>query len=308
MAAESLSRRAFPEASAAVAHVVARRRRRRARCWAAPSAATCSCPLELALIAAFYYATNRWLGWWQPSESLTDPNILGTAVPALAPIALSLQAGFMEECVFRAMPLALAALIGAHFGHRRARDRASRSSLQAVIFGGAHANYPGFPAYSRLVELLVPSVLWALDLPALRAAADDHPARDCSTSCCSRFRCSWSTRRAAGCSARWSSARGCVPLAIVVARRLRAGAWSELADAWRNGGWQPPARATHVDAPAAAGDPAAAGGAVAAFQRALPWLGVAGFASVAAGHAVPGRRPAAGAGSRARPRRRPTPR
>ena len=25
-------------------------------------------PLELALVAAFYYATNRWLGWWQPSE------------------------------------------------------------------------------------------------------------------------------------------------------------------------------------------------------------------------------------------------
>ena len=61
-------------------------------------------PLELALIAAFYYATNRWLGWWQPSEQLTDPNILASAVPALAPIAMSLQAGFMEECVFRAHP------------------------------------------------------------------------------------------------------------------------------------------------------------------------------------------------------------
>ena len=28
-------------------------------------------PVELALIAAFYFVTNRWLGWWQPSESLT---------------------------------------------------------------------------------------------------------------------------------------------------------------------------------------------------------------------------------------------
>ena len=30
------------------------------------------------------------------------------------------------------------------------------------MFGGAHANYPGFPAYSRPVELFVPSIVWAL--------------------------------------------------------------------------------------------------------------------------------------------------
>ena len=81
-------------------------------------------PLELALIAAFYFATNRWLGWWQPSEALTDPNILSSLVPALTPISISLQAGFMEECVFRAVPLALGALIGARYG---AQARASRS-------------------------------------------------------------------------------------------------------------------------------------------------------------------------------------
>ena len=44
-------------------------------------------PIELALIAAFYFVTNRYFGWWQPSETLTDPNILGSALPALAPIA-----------------------------------------------------------------------------------------------------------------------------------------------------------------------------------------------------------------------------
>ena len=26
-------------------------------------------PIELALVALFYYATNHWLGWWQPSEN-----------------------------------------------------------------------------------------------------------------------------------------------------------------------------------------------------------------------------------------------
>ena len=118
-------------------------------------------PLELALVAAFYYATNRWLGWWQPSEVLTDPNILGSAVPALTPIAVSLQAGFMEECVFRAIPLSLGALIGARYGHRTL-GIALAVVLQALVFGGAHANYPGFPAYSRPVELLLPSIVWAL--------------------------------------------------------------------------------------------------------------------------------------------------
>src|SRR5207244_3429103 len=62
-------------------------------------------PIELGLIVAFYFITNRYFGWWQPSESLSDPNILGSALPGLAPIGMALQAGFMEECLFRAVPL-----------------------------------------------------------------------------------------------------------------------------------------------------------------------------------------------------------
>src|SRR5581483_6158348 len=95
MAAESLSRRAFPHHPQLW------------KLWTREAAATPQVlgrtvggqvfvALELAFIALFYYATNRWLGWWQPSEALTDPNILGSAVPALSPIAISLQAGFME--------------------------------------------------------------------------------------------------------------------------------------------------------------------------------------------------------------------
>ena len=32
--------------------------------------------------------------------------------------------------------------------------------LQALIFAGANANYPSYPAYSRLVELIIPSIFW----------------------------------------------------------------------------------------------------------------------------------------------------
>src|ERR1700694_2685132 len=102
--------------------------------------------------------TNRYLGWWQPSEALTDPNVLGSALPALAPIGMALQAGFMEECLVRAVPLSSVALIGRRFGHRSLLI-ALALVLQAIVFGAAHANYPGFPAYSRLVELVISAFL-----------------------------------------------------------------------------------------------------------------------------------------------------
>src|SRR5204862_7758762 len=112
MAAESLSRRAFPSHPQLW------------RVWsreAAPTPAVVGrtlggylfVPLELALIAGFYFVTNRYFGWWQPSESLSDPNILGSALPALGPIGMARQAGFSEECLCRAGPLSLAGRVGA---------------------------------------------------------------------------------------------------------------------------------------------------------------------------------------------------
>ena len=230
MAAESLSRRAF-------AH-----QPQLWRLWSREAAASPQIagrtlggylfvPLELALVAAFYYATNRWLGWWQPSEMLTDPNILGSAVPALSPIALSLQAGFMEECVFRAIPLSLGALIGARYGHRTL-GIALAVLLQALIFGGAHANYPGFPAYSRPVELLLPSIVWALIflrfglLPTILL----HATFDLSLFSIPLFLVD-----APGARVQQALVIGAalVPLAMVAIRRFQAGAWRELPNALR---------------------------------------------------------------------------
>ena len=71
-----------------------------------------------------------------------------------------MQAG-SEECLFRAVPLSIAALLGQRFGHRGLLIGLALV-LQAVIFGAAHANYPGFPAYSRLVELVIPAFIWGL--------------------------------------------------------------------------------------------------------------------------------------------------
>lgn len=116
-------------------------------------------PFSLAFQAAFYVLTARYFHWWIPSEALVNPNILGTFAPWLTPFTQALTAGSMEECLFRAVPLASAALLGNRFGHRKLFI-AGAFILQAIIFGAAHANYPMQPAYARLVELLVPSMIF----------------------------------------------------------------------------------------------------------------------------------------------------
>jgi hypothetical protein len=273
MAAESLSRRAFP------AHP------QLWRVWSREAAPTKAMlgrtlggylfvPLALALIAAFYYATNRYLGWWQPSETLTDPDILGSAVPALGPIAISLQAGFMEECLFRAVPLSIAALVGQRFGHRTAAI-AIAVVVQALVFAGAHASYPGFPSYSRLVELFIPSILWALIFLrfGLVPTVLLHALFDLVLMSIPLFLVDAPVAMA---SRGLAIAAGLIPLAVVVLRRLSRGAWGELPDALRNGAWQPPAAPPQRAAAPAAADVALPTWA-ARFQRALPVLGVMGL-------------------------------
>ena len=116
---------------------------------------------DLAFIAIFYFLVQRYLGWWSPSDALVDPNILGRPQPWLAPVAMALQAGMMEESLFRAVPLAGAALLGRRFG-REKQFVIVALVLQAIVFGCAHANYPGQPAYARPIELFVPSLVWGV--------------------------------------------------------------------------------------------------------------------------------------------------
>jgi hypothetical protein len=270
MAAESLSRLAFPEHPQFW------------RLWsrdAAPTSAVLGrtlggylfVPIELALIVAFYFITNRYFGWWQPSESLSDPNILGSALPSLAPIGMALQAGFMEESLFRAVPLSLAALIGARFGHRGVAIGATLV-LQAVIFGAAHANYPGFPAYSRLVELIGPALIWGLIFLrfGLLPTVILHALFDLVLMSLPIFLIDGPSATA---NQALVIAAGLVPLAVVLVRRARIGAWLTLSANLRNAAWL---RGHHVEMPAAGMGSAAAGIWAARMQRALPALAIAG--------------------------------
>ena len=95
-------------------------------------------------------------GWWDPASTLFDPDVIATPFPWISSVSGALGAGFWEECLFRAVPLAGAALIGDKFGKRNLFIGIS-FVLQAIIFGAAHANYPVQPAYARLIELMIPS-------------------------------------------------------------------------------------------------------------------------------------------------------
>ena len=277
MAAEGLSRRAFPDHPQLW------------RVWSTEAAPTPSIlgrtmggylfvPIELALIAAFYFVTNRYFGWWQPSESLTDPNILGSALPALGPIGMALQAGFMEECLFRAVPLSIAALLGKRFGHRGLLIGLALV-LQAVIFGAAHANYPGFPAYSRLIELVGPAFIWGLIFLrfGLLTTAILHAVFDLVLMSIPVFLVNGS---GSGLNQALVIAAGLVPLAIVLLHRARAGRWLELPQRLRNGAWR---SSEAVTGTAAARVRARAGRWTTLVQRALPVLGVLGLLAIAFG-------------------------
>jgi membrane protease YdiL (CAAX protease family) len=155
MAAESLSRRAFPH------HI------QQWRLWSSDLAAskpvlgrTIGGYLLVALFFAYevvlYFFANKSLGWWTPSDTLVNPDVLAGYFPWLSAIAISLQAGFWEESLFRAVPIAGAALIGQKYGYRRAFIIGAMI-VQALIFGAGHAGYANQPAYARVVELIIPS-------------------------------------------------------------------------------------------------------------------------------------------------------
>ena len=236
MAAESLSRRAFPH------HL------QLWRLWSREVAAsktmlgrTLAAYMLVAVFFAYevvlYFVTTRHLGWWTPSDALVDPDVLASYLPWLSAIAVSSQAGFWEETLFRAVPLAGAALLGARFG-RRNWWIAGAMILQAVVFGAGHASYANQPSYARMVELVIPSFIFGgLYLTfGLWPSIVMHFAYDVVWFAIPIFVSAapgiWTNRVLLILFA-------LVPLWVVFAARMRARKWIDVSDTFRNGAWIP---------------------------------------------------------------------
>jgi len=236
IAAETLSRRAFP------------RHPQLWRAWsrdAGPSVQILGRTVGGYLLVSVFFAYDVLLyvvmtkvfGWWSPAEALVHPDVLATYAPWLSAIANSFQAGFWEESLFRAVPIAGAALIGDRFKQRRLFIVIA-FVVQALIFGAGHAPYPNQPAYARPVELIIPSIGFGLLylyfglLPGIVL----HFTFDVVWFALPIF-----LAKAPGI---WFQqfmvvALTFVALWIVFWRRAQAGQWVELPEALRNGAWTP---------------------------------------------------------------------
>jgi CAAX prenyl protease-like protein len=186
-----------------------------------------------------YLVMTRVFGWWSPAEALIHPDVLATYAPWLSAIANSFQAGFWEEALFRAVPIAGAALIGDRFGKRNLFIVLG-FVVQAIIFGAGHAPYPNQPAYARPVELIIPSIGFGLLylyfglLPGIIL----HFTFDVVWFALPIF-----LAKAPGI---WFQQLmvvllTLVPLWIVLWRRVQVGRWTALSPSELNAPWTPPA-------------------------------------------------------------------
>lgn len=194
-------------------------------------------PLYFADTVIFYMITMRYLGWWNPSEQLTDPNILASYAPWLNAVSKSLSAGFLEECLFRAFPLAAAILLGRRYGKEKWWI-VGAFIIQILIFGAAHANYPTQPAYARLVELIAfSSIAGVIYLKCgLLVGIISHALYDLVWFALPLF---ISHAPYAWINQMIVIVIALLPLMITIIRRLQASSWHTLDTSDLNEAWQP---------------------------------------------------------------------
>lgn len=237
MAAESLSRRAFPHHP------------QQWRFWNPEMASSgpvvgrtvggyLVAALEVGFVVAFYLFAMRREGWWTPSEALIQPDLLASYAPWLTAVSIALFSGFWEESLFRAVPIAGAALLGTRFG-RRGWWIGGALVLQAVVFAAGHADYPQQPSYARLVELLLPALIWGLIylrfglVPVILAHAGYNLTLISLPLWVSSAPGIWVDRTAV-------VVLGLLPLWVVLFQGLRRGFQAELPDWGWNRAWTPP--------------------------------------------------------------------
>ncbi|OGF63665.1 MAG: hypothetical protein A2Y62_02125 [Candidatus Fischerbacteria bacterium RBG_13_37_8] len=113
------------------------------------------------MVGELHYIAVSYFDWFIPADRYFNPEILSAKHPWYEAFSLSLYAGFFEECLFRAIPIAAGALIGTRF-RKRGLFIFIALILQAIMFGSAHTWYLQEPAHARIFELFLPSILYGL--------------------------------------------------------------------------------------------------------------------------------------------------
>lgn len=190
----------------------------------------------LGYVVGFYAVMTQLFSWYTPASPSADPDMLASYLPFFGPFSMALQAGVLEEALFRALPLAGAVLLGRRFGHRKLFLGVALVA-QALVFAGAHVSYPTEPVYARLVELFLPALAFGAVylvfglVPAILA----HFTYDYMLMGLPIFTTQTSS---VGAKAAFVAV-GLVPLAVVLLARARARRWTAVEPADRNAAWQP---------------------------------------------------------------------
>jgi len=274
IAAETLSRRAFPQ------HV------QLWKVWSRPVSSSRTifgqtlagyllvAPFFAYEVVLYFFAQGK-LGWWTPSDTLVNPDVFASYLPSLSAIAQAAQAGFWEESLFRAAPLATAAILGEKFGRRRLFIGVAMV-LQALVFASGHAGYVNQPSYARVVELIIPSFVFGTIylLFGLLPGIVLHFAYDTVWMALPLF-------VSTGARAHFEQAivilAVLIPLWVVLVSRARSAKWTEVPDDALNGAWMPPREATSVPP-----EPAPAIETTSIRPYVMRWLPVAGLAGLIA--------------------------
>jgi hypothetical protein len=194
--------------------------------------------LFLSYDIAFYGFSIKELGWWASPDVNFDSYLFTNYLPWFSPIVDSFEAGFSEECLFRAIPLAGAALIGEKFGHRRAWI-VFGLVIQAIIFGSVHTAYNTQPGYFRLVEILIPSLLFGIIylIFGLIPIIISHFLFDAVLMSLPLL---YGSTPGSQIDRLFVIALCLLPILIIFFRRIQCGIWENLNEKNYNSGWHPP--------------------------------------------------------------------
>lgn len=108
---------------------------------------------SLGYVTLFYMIGQKYLGVFIPAEGPYS-NLLGTYLPWLAPLSVSLSAAVSEEFLFRMFSIS--------FLKRYLKWTPAALFIPAAIWAFGHSTYEVFPTYVRGIELTIEGIIFGL--------------------------------------------------------------------------------------------------------------------------------------------------